>query len=83
MKANILSLHIPSIRGVGSKGQIFFFLKVVLSHIKGKLASKNFGLTHIPDVWGWVERSDIEIVQINIFLIELSTKHSRQAFVMI
>ena len=36
--------------------------------------SKNFDLAHTPDLWGWVERSDIEIVRISIFFIELSTK---------
>ena len=30
--------------------------------------------THTPDLWGWVERLDIEIVQISIFFINLSTK---------
>ena len=46
MKANILSLHIPSIPGVGSKGQIFLFLKVVMSHIKlkGNLQAKTLAL---------------------------------------
>ena len=25
---------------------------------------------YTPDIWGWVERSDIEIVQINVFLLK-------------
>ena len=29
---------------------------------------------HTPDLLGWVERSDIEIVRISIFFINLSTK---------
>ena len=37
MKANMLSLHIPSTPGVGSKGQIFFsLLKVDMLHTKLK-----------------------------------------------
>ena len=30
MQAHRMSLHTPSIRGVGSKGQIVFLLKVVM-----------------------------------------------------
>ena len=29
--------------------------------------SKSFDLTHTPDLCGWVERSDIEIVKVNVF----------------
>ena len=43
------------------RSNIFLFESCNVAYqIKGKLASKNFGLTHIPDVLGWVERSDIE-----------------------
>ena len=31
-----------------------------------------FNLMHTPDILGWVKSSDIEIVQISIFFIELS-----------
>ena len=65
----------------GQKVKYFSILKVVMLHIKLKgkkctpeYASWNFDLTHTPDLLDWFERSDIEIVQISIFLIELSTK---------
>ena len=43
------------------------------------MQAKTFDLTHTPDLWGQVERSDFEIVQLSLFLIELSMlalKHS-------
>ena len=91
IKANILSLCTPSTPGVVSKGQILFsFLKVVMLHIKSKgkkcRPTCKQKLTHTPDLWGWVERSDIEIAmqQISIFFLELRTlKDSKQAFLMI
>ena len=44
-----------------------FFLKVVMLHIKLKgrkcnqQVSKHFELTHTPDLWGRVQRSDTNI----------------------
>ena len=53
---------------MGSKGQNFIFSETghVVYQIKTKrsvdqLENKNFDLTHTPDLWGWVERSDFEI----------------------
>ena len=54
-----------------------FFLKVVMLHIKFKEtsidqhASKAFDLKHTPDLLGHVERSDIEVVQISEFFMQL------------
>ena len=54
-----------------------FFLNGVVLHIKLKektnIEEKTLTL-HTPLTLGQVERSDIEIVQISIFFIELSTK---------
>ena len=36
MVANILPTDTPSTEGAGSKGQLFFYLKVVMLHIKLK-----------------------------------------------
>ena len=80
MQAHIPSLHTPSTHGVGSK----VFSSSESSHVaypikaKGSIdqhRSKTLTL-HTPlTSLGWVERSDIEFVQISIFFIELSTKH--------
>ena len=43
----------PRPLGWGQKVKYFSFLKVVMLHIKEK-----FDLTHAPDLWDWVERSD-------------------------
>ena len=58
--------------GLAQKVKTFFLLKVVMLHIKLKgnkrgvdvdqHASKILDLTHTPDLWGQVERSDITIV---------------------
>ena len=56
---------------VGSKVKNIFFLNVVMLHIK--LKKKTLTL-HTPLTLGQTERSDIEIVQISIFFIELGTK---------
>ena len=39
MEANILPTDTPSTQGVGSKGQLYIFLKVVMLHIKLKLTT--------------------------------------------
>ena len=77
MQAHIPSLHTPSTHGVGSK----VFSSSESSHVaypikaKGSIdqhRSKTLTL-HTPlTSLGWVERSDIEFVQISIFFIELS-----------
>ena len=42
--------------------------KQVMMHIKLKnIKLSKFDLMHTPDIFGWVKRSDIEIVQISIF----------------
>ena len=40
------------------------------------LIIRNIDFTHYPDLWGWIERSDIEIVQIVVFCLffKLSSK---------
>ena len=72
MKENILSLHTPLTPGMGSKGQVFVFSES--GHVAYQITSKNFYLTHTPDIWSLVERSDIEIGRASIFFIELSSK---------
>ena len=60
MVANILPVDTPSTPGVGSKGQNFFFLKVVMLHIKLKgtdhrAPHKHIFCTHThprPPGWG-------------------------------
>ena len=73
MQANILPFYTPSTTGWGQKVKTFFFLKDlghVTYQIKRKelehFASKMFDLMHTPDLFGWVKRSGIEIVQIGI-----------------
>ena len=64
--------------GLGQKVKTFFSeCGYVAYQIKGKKyrqRSKNFDLTRTPDLWVVLKRSDIEIVQVSIFFIELSTK---------
>ena len=73
MQARILSLHTPSIRGIGSKCQnIFSECGYVAFQIKGKEEQTSIEkpLTlYTPLTLGQVERSDldIEIVTISIF----------------
>ena len=58
--------------GWGRKVIFVSFLKVVVLHIKLKRKKSrptcklNIDFTHTPDLWGLVERSDIDIVQISI-----------------
>ena len=67
----ILALLTPSTPGWDHKVNTFLAI-----HTKWKCvdrnASKTFDLTHATDLWIHIERSDIEIVHISIFL----TKHS-------
>ena len=80
MRANILPLYTPSTPGQGQRVIFVSLLKVVMLHIKLKRKKSrptcklNIDLTHTPDLWGFVERSDIDIVQISMFIIKLSTK---------
>ena len=81
MQALILSIHTLDPWGWVKRSNIFF-LNVVMLHIK--LKGKKYRPTEKQKLWpythpwplGRVERSDIEIVQINNFFIELSTKNS-------
>ena len=71
MVANSLPIHTPSTPGVWSKGH--YFLKVVMLHIILSLKRKEVltnkqAKTHTTDLWGLVDWSDIEIVQLSIFL---------------
>ena len=75
--------------GVGSKGQNILFLNVFMLHfkLKGKkyrptLEEKTLTL-HTPLTLGQIERTDIEIVQINIFCIEVSAKIVDRLFILI
>ena len=59
-----------------SKNRYNLFLKVVMFHVKSKgekcrTAMQEISLTLTPDLWGWVERSDIKNGQLSIFFIEL------------
>ena len=72
-----MPLHTNLTPGVGSKGQECFPLKVVMLHIKWKgmkhktIHKQIFIPYQLPDmIWVWVNRSNIEIVWLIIFLIE-------------
>ena len=68
MQANGLPFYTPSIPVWGQN--IFFRRRLCcISHY----AIKMFDLMHTPDILGWVKRSDIEIVQINIIWLNLMT----------
>ena len=69
MQANILPLYTPTAPRWGQK--VNFFSEV--GHLQIKLTVKTcrtlckFDLRHTPDIFGWIKRSDIEIVQVSIF----------------
>ena len=61
----MMSLHTPGTPGMGSKGHFVFFSisDAVAYQIKVEEVQGNTEFTHTLDLWGWVLRSDIEIVQ--------------------
>ena len=70
MQATILPLQTPLTPGWGQKVEkkILCWISNLRERNVEQNASKKLDLAHTPDLWSWVERSDIEIVQRSIFL---------------